>query len=293
MQKSFLFLLFNSVLLPALSLGSINALLGRFEQQIRCGQPLTSNEAIQGHGSKLLSDAESNIKCGSSLLGTVFLQGSGSYFVVYVIHLACLTNTSQLLRIPERLYFSYARRVAVTAQEKEEAQKNWPFEIGQQYALILEAFAVCVVFSTSVPLILPVGVVCLAFRHLVDKYNILYVWRGQIRGARSVSVRAHELLLMIAALHQLLMLGLMGLRGTKMQFRVSGLMFLIMLVTVIVLIRDRETKKLERRKRRWNNDDESEVGESVRLLSTDNKKKNKRKEYYCDPLLHIVKSDVL
>ena len=84
MQKSFLFLLFNSVLLPALSLGSINALLGRFEQQIQCGHSLTSNEAVHGHGEVLLKDAESNIKCGSSLLGTVFLQGSGSYFIVYV-----------------------------------------------------------------------------------------------------------------------------------------------------------------------------------------------------------------
>ena len=84
MQKSFLFLLFNSVLLPALSLGSINALLGRFEQQIQCGHSLTSNEAVHGHGEVLLKDAESNIKCGSSLLGAVFLQGSGSYFIVYV-----------------------------------------------------------------------------------------------------------------------------------------------------------------------------------------------------------------
>ena len=316
MQKSFLFLLFNSVLLPALSLGSINALLGRFEQQIQCGHSLTSNEAVHGHGEVLLKDAESNIKCGSSLLGTVFLQGSGSYFIVYVglspsfffyfnehihryvIHLACLTNTSQLLRIPERLYFTYARRVAVTAQEKEEAQKNWPFEIGQQYALVLEAFAICVVFSTSVPLILPIGTVCLLLRHLIDKYNILYVWRGQIRGARSVRVRAQELLLMTALLHQLLMLGLMGLRGTRMQFRVSGFVFMSMLITVLMIIRNRETRKLERRKRRLYDvsaDDgfASSVGESVRLLSRKRRKKNSREERYCDPLLRDVRSDVM
>ena len=214
----------------------------------------------------------------------------------YVIHLACLTNTSQLLRIPERLYFTYARRVAVTAQEKEEAQKNWPFEIGQQYALVLEAFAICVIFSTSVPLILPIGTICLLLRHLIDKYNILYVWRGQIRGARAVSVRAEELLLVTALLHQLLMLGLMGLRGTKMQFRVSGFVFMSMLITVIMMIRDREARKLERRKHRlYDADDDgfASVGESVRLLSRKKKKKKSREERYCDPLLRDVRSDVM
>ena len=42
------------MLLPALSLGSINALLGRFEQQIQCGHSLTSNEAVHGHGEVLV-----------------------------------------------------------------------------------------------------------------------------------------------------------------------------------------------------------------------------------------------
>mgnify|MGYP007000147273 CR=1 len=110
------------------------------------------------------------------------------------------------------------------------------------------------------------------------------------------SVKAQELLLMTALLHQLLMLGLMGLRGTKMQFRVSGFVFISMLIGVVVLIRNREARKLERRKRRLYDDDglvAEASSESVRLLSTSRSSKKTIEDKYCDPLLRDVRADVM
>ena len=71
-----------------------------------------------------------------------------------------------------------------------------------------------------------------------------------------------------------------------------------MLITVLMMIRNRETRKLERRKRRLYDVSEddgfaSSVGESVRLLSRKRRKKNSREERYCDPLLRDVRSDVM
>ena len=82
-------------------------------------------------------------------------KGSGSYFVVYVIHCACLSNASALLRLPERFYFLWARHSAITTGERAEAQKNWPFYVGQQYAVVCEVWPVCAASSLVLKQVVP------------------------------------------------------------------------------------------------------------------------------------------
>lgn len=293
MRKSYFFLLFNSVLLPALSLGSINALVERFRVNIECN----ANAATATDSTNLdpLIHAESHIKCGSSFLGNIFLQGSGSYFLVYVIHLACLTNTSQLLRIPERVYFMWSRRVAVTQTEREEALKNWPFEVGQQYALVLEAFTICVVFSTSVPIILLFGIFGLTCKHVVDKYNLLFVWRGEVKSASPVRVAAQELVLVAAGFHHVLMLGLVGLRGTTWQFRFMLLLFAFTTSAVAYTLNERAKARRARSRNRSKSialvrsftTESEDVAEDVRLVQSTADRTN-----FSDPLVDAVRRDV-
>ena len=61
----------------------------------------------------------------------------------------------------------------MTSRERQAAKAPWRFEYGQQYAVVLSALAVCIAFSTMVPLILPTGLLYLAIKRFVDQNNII------------------------------------------------------------------------------------------------------------------------
>eukprot|EP00941_MAST-03F_sp_MAST-3F-sp1_P000370 g370.t1 len=224
MGKTFIFYLLNSLILPALSLASVSDLISASQRsQLHCQKKYShaEQEEFQHHHGKF----SQYIMCNASLFGRIFLRGSGAYFVIYVIHRAHLTNLMSLLRIPERVYFWFARNYAVTATEKKVASENWPFECGQQYSLQLEVLAICVVFSTTVPFILPCGLLFFVYKYFVDKYNLLYVWQAEVKSSSPVRRQAERIFLLISLLQQILMLGFLGMRGTEWQFRLSFLVF--------------------------------------------------------------------
>lgn len=238
MRNSFAFLLLNSLLLPALSLSSISALyVSMRKKQRECG---VHGYAGAGHSQAAAAAHEAleddpalqlkrHFECQSLLFGQVFLQGTGSYFFIYCFHRACLTNAISLWRLPERLYFLIRRSSAVTPAEVRASKVNWPFEAGQNYALLLESFSICVCFSTIVPVIVPVGVLFLLFKHWIDRYNLLYVWRAEVRSSTPVRVQAQWLMLPILLLYEVLMCGFIGLRGTADQFTAVSLLPLLSL----------------------------------------------------------------
>lgn len=54
--------------------------------------------------------------------------------------------------------------------------KQWFFDLGYSVAYSVAMFAMVLIFSTSVPLILPFGTLFFGIKYLVDKYNLVYVY---------------------------------------------------------------------------------------------------------------------
>eukprot|EP00741_Cyanophora_paradoxa_P025687 tig00000388_g24789.t1 len=112
----------------------------------------------------------------SRVLGTV-LGSSGSFFVAYVLQACFIRNCVDLLGIPQVLVTAWRTSRAKTPVERAEARDVPPFEFHVGYAEVAILFAVAIMFSSTVPLILPPAAAFFFYRYLVDKANLMYVCR--------------------------------------------------------------------------------------------------------------------
>lgn len=151
MYKTFFFLLFMVLILPSLGLTSAQAFV---EWSIQ-----TQNITLRW-------------EC-------IFLADKGAFFVNYVITSALIGTALELLRFPElAMYVWRLLRIKSEAEKttiRKEILSVFPF--GIHYAWTLLIFTVCTVYSLTCPLITPFGLLYLSLKHLVDKYNIYYVYQ--------------------------------------------------------------------------------------------------------------------
>lgn len=149
MFKAFCFLLFMVLILPSLGLTSAQAFV-----------------------EWTLENNKLRWKC-------VFLADKGAFFVNYVITSALIGTAMELLRFPELAMYALRLSLIKSEAEKTSVRKEIlsEFQFGIHYAWTLMIFTMCTVYSLSCPLITPFGLVYLCLKHLVDKYNIYYVYR--------------------------------------------------------------------------------------------------------------------
>ncbi|XP_076261311.1 transmembrane protein 63 [Rhynchophorus ferrugineus] len=151
MYKTFIFLLFMVLILPSLGLTSAQAFV---EWSIQ-----TENQTLRW-------------KC-------IFLADKGAFFVNYIITSALIGTALELLRFPElamyALRLSCIKSIAEKATIRKEILSEFPF--GIHYAWTLLIFTISTVYSLSCPLITPFGLLYLCLKHLVDKYNIYFVYK--------------------------------------------------------------------------------------------------------------------
>lgn len=154
MLKTYIFLVLMIILLPSLALTSADALFH-----------LTLGEKM--------SEFQSRLAC-------VFLPNNGAFFVNYLITSALIGTALELCRFPELV--SYAGNMACARNDGERrlARKEAvrAFAYGQQYAWMLVIFSVMVVYCITCPLVTPFGLLYLAFKHLVDRYNLYFNHRA-------------------------------------------------------------------------------------------------------------------
>ncbi|XP_074598159.1 transmembrane protein 63 isoform X1 [Brevipalpus obovatus] len=148
MWKVFLFLTMMVVILPSLGLSSAASIWG-FD-----------------------TDKKFNWRC-------LFPVDNGAFFVNYVLQSALLGNAMELLRFPELfLYFFYYTFFSQTPAEYENARQQviFDFQFGIRYPRFLLIFCMVVTYSLSCPLIAPCGLLYMIIKHLVDRYNIYFVY---------------------------------------------------------------------------------------------------------------------
>jgi hypothetical protein len=151
MWKVYVFLILMVLLLPSLGLTSAKALIERVVQ--------TSDQSFRW-------------QC-------LFPVDNGAFFINYVLQSALLGNAMELLRIPELvLYFLTTIFYTRTPAEYEAARQQilFDFSFGVRYPRILLIFCMVVSYSLSCPLIAPCGLLYMILKHLVDRYNIFYVY---------------------------------------------------------------------------------------------------------------------
>jgi hypothetical protein len=149
MWKVYLFLLLMVLVLPSLGLTSAKALVESFA-----------------------SGKKFRWKC-------LFPVDNGAFFINYVLQSALLGNAFELLRLSELIiYFYYTLVMTKSAAEYENARQQilFDFSFGVRYPRFLLIFAMVVSYSISCPLIAPCGLLYMGLKHLVDKYNIYYVY---------------------------------------------------------------------------------------------------------------------
>ncbi|KAJ8923776.1 hypothetical protein NQ315_010358 [Exocentrus adspersus] len=178
MYKTFIFLLFMILILPSLGLTSAQAFL----------------ESIQPQNITLRWDC-------------IFLADKGAFFVNYVITSALIGTALELLRFPELAMYAWRLLRIKSEAEKTTIRKEIlsEFPFGIHYAWTLLIFTVSTVYSLTCPLITPFGLLYLGLKHLVDKYNIYYVYRPitmseegqQIHGDAVIMVRIAIILLQL------------------------------------------------------------------------------------------------
>ncbi|KAG7385431.1 Transmembrane protein 63C [Phytophthora boehmeriae] len=212
LRTAAVYLIFNTIFVPSLAFMSIDAVILYLEDK---GEVL-------------------------GMLGTLFLHNSGIFYVDYVLQRCFLGTALVLLRASEYCKFSWAKPRALTPREQVQAVEADPFYTGTQTAIQISMLTVVLMFSTVVPLILPLGTLYFAMQHAVDKYSLLNV-RRRIKGRGSIARTATHATCVSLLLYQGAMSGFILERGTTTQS--AAVLVLLMGTYIVVLwgyVRDKE-----------------------------------------------------
>uniref|UniRef100_A0A8U7MTY2 Transmembrane protein 63C n=1 Tax=Corvus moneduloides TaxID=1196302 RepID=A0A8U7MTY2_CORMO len=151
MHKCFFFLVFMVIILPSLGLSSLD---------------LFFRWLFDTH---FLDEAEVKFQC-------VFLPDNGAFFVNYVVTSSLIGTAMELLRIPGLLVYTARLCFAKSEPERLHVNQAYQFQFGLEYAWTCCIFSVVMTYSITCPIIVPFGLLYMLLKHMVDRYNIYYVY---------------------------------------------------------------------------------------------------------------------
>uniref|UniRef100_A0A0F7Z4B6 Transmembrane protein 63C n=1 Tax=Crotalus adamanteus TaxID=8729 RepID=A0A0F7Z4B6_CROAD len=153
MHKCYFFLVFMVIILPSLGLTSLD---------------LFFRWLFDTH---FVDQAEIKFQC-------VFLPDNGAFFVNYVITSSLIGTAMELLRIPGLIVYATRLCFAKSEPERLHIKRNqaYEFQFGLEYAWTCCIFAVVMTYSITCPIIVPFGLLYMLLKHMVDRYNIYYVY---------------------------------------------------------------------------------------------------------------------
>ncbi|XP_029637641.1 CSC1-like protein 2 isoform X2 [Octopus sinensis] len=207
MRKTFIFLVFMVLILPSLGLTSVKALL---EWAVKDKQHRYRWQCI-------------------------FVSGNGAFFVNYVITSAFIGTGLELMRFSE--LFNYGIRImcARSTAEKTAVRKAviWEFQFGCQYAWMLCIFSVIIAYSIPCPMVTTFGLIYLAMKHMVDRYNIYFAYKPS-RINKHIHTTAVNFVIVSVILLQIVIVFFTALRLTD-TFQPTFLFSLVALVFTLLV----------------------------------------------------------
>ncbi|XP_054157207.1 CSC1-like protein 1 [Oppia nitens] len=136
MFKSYFFLILMVLILPALGLYTSAVLL----DMLFSGENTSSKQQIQWN--------------------CMFPSGNSAFFMNYVLSSALVSNSLQILLVPEAAQYALYLLVlsrSVAEYESARLKIHFDFSFGSRYPILLLIFTVVTTYSISSPLIAPVG----------------------------------------------------------------------------------------------------------------------------------------
>ncbi|XP_064368334.1 calcium permeable stress-gated cation channel 1 isoform X2 [Dromaius novaehollandiae] len=108
----------------------------------------------------------------------VFLPDNGAFFVNYVVTSSLIGTAMELLRIPGLLVYTTRLCFAKSEPERLHIKRSqaYQFQFGLEYAWTCCIFSVVMTYSITCPIIVPFGLLYMLLKHMVDRYNIYYVY---------------------------------------------------------------------------------------------------------------------
>ena len=155
----FLYLLFNSFLIPALSMTTVESIFS-----------FLSNES----------------KKVDELLETFYLQNTGSLFVILLIQSGVFSFSLYVLQLPDLCFNMFSRRMVVAWRNSRIGQEVWRkderdnFQYGYFYAINIVFLIIVLVFSTTVPAISVSGMIYFFLRGVSDSWDLITCHRKEM-----------------------------------------------------------------------------------------------------------------
>lgn len=102
------------------------------------------------------------------------------FFMRYIIQVTFISNCFQLLALPQYFVKRFRIFIASTDYEKFYASliKKY-FDYGYNYSYSLTVFILTLIFSSTIPLIVPFGALFFYIKYFIDKYNLLFVYPAE------------------------------------------------------------------------------------------------------------------
>ncbi|XP_035657920.1 CSC1-like protein 2 isoform X2 [Branchiostoma floridae] len=210
MRKTFVFLLFMTLILPSLGLTSLKAFV---------------EFALTPEGQQ-------------TKWACIFLPDNGAFFVNYVITSGFIGTSLELIRFPELILYAWWLLLTRTEAEKHAVRQEivYDFQFGTQYAWMMCIFTITTVYSITCPLIVPFGLTYMILKHLVDRYNIYYAYNPS-RISPDIHNSAVNYVIAAAVLLQCSLLFFSIIRlGDDTQPRKLGTLDAHTIVTALVLV---------------------------------------------------------
>ena len=148
-----------------------------------------------------------------------------------MVSMTFLSNFLDLFAVHKFFEGKFHQWKAVTEEENTEASKAPPFEFSFEYCKVLTMFALSLIFSISMPLIVPIGCLYIWVKYLVDKYNLLFVYRVENKPIEKVQHTLVKFLILILALFQLVNSGLFAVSGEQAYILFGALLTVIAVIT--------------------------------------------------------------
>ena len=119
-------------------------------------------------------------------LGSTLTQNGGSFFLLYVLQSAFLSNAAALALIPVRFFALLGKLYSCVFSKCESAAAtgasiaSWQFPLEYHVAVVCVIFAVVLTYSVVSPLILFVGLIYIVLKATADRFVLLFGHDGDL-----------------------------------------------------------------------------------------------------------------
>jgi len=228
-NASFIYLLFNSFLIPAFSMTTVESIFS------------------------FLSDQSKQVE---ELLETFYLKNTGSLFVILLIQSGIFSFTLYTLQLPDLFLNFFSRKMVMAWREERVNQEIWRkdetdnFQFGYFYANMVVFLIIVLVFSTTVPVISVSGLIFFLCRGVCDTWTLISCHRKEVESNGKLVDKVISFCCFGGVVFEILIIIYYSVSKLKfnviiMVFVLMGSVFMIWRIEGVKIVKEREEEMKE------------------------------------------------